>query len=1471
MAKKKNLPLDGDIPGDAEAFIEEISKQLEAGYGFVPLIGAGFSAPSGAPLVHELKEYLQRCICITFGLDAGATQEKAGAGQAKDVQPWNPRTDQWPPFIDRSRVFDSGHWANLMFREITRCRLQSEPDDSLGILSESYGAMQEWRTALLFLSRLNRPPGRRDNPSNSWLGVPQQEVIDSCFREVLKDKSPGLGHRMLAALGGALRQDVVVTTNFDNLLERAFQAARNPLEVFEVPLDGKLPDWSTVCNVRSLVKIHGGRSYVRADYSLDGLPSEEDRTRFVHYLLSSQGRAQHLSPKDDAAWPPDREPKLDFKNHLLVIGFSASDRRIRSLIETAWKRLNPAFRVFWICYSERDVAETKSFIDDNYPKKSGDYRTILRHSHSGLFLLQLYQVLRRNIPPLGSIFPSVSRVTLPPLEPCWVTDKLKGPRLPQVCRFVDDLKAAIAKFDTDEGDRFKVAFATSREGTSGITSACARAYREIEAGGQKVCLWMDMNDICSADNLFEVLLESTYYRLGFEDWIPPTVGEPTVQGPSSGADGNEAPQLPRREMEIDRLTRSVNKRWVLFLNGYETPGANSDDEQAPIGGGWWESGEERREPRRFRDSSDSAPQLIRLLRSLCGPTSRLTVVVMTRSTEFLSKVNNETRFKSDVIELEDTHGAGAFFVDEKIVSKALDWARDSREKRRFLQTLVLCQRPRLMAMVWSNALCPEGDLDGRQVGWLQELENEGFLKRKPGGLIWIHSTCRQILRQFLTKRKRKKKLDKKYQPTYNKYQTLLREWKNEEWEGEIHVSLAGWYERVLDASEAPAAAFEAATHFCRAAAAFLEQRQPKYDRAESDLLAAVAILKSNSFLIQTHGYSRGSCRRLEQIAKIAADVSNSLDSPGNGKVPECEAEKIKAAVRTLWIVCTEVMRAIAREVGEDAKAYYRHRQAGRLACGDIGWDDVQQDSPGACISANLPGKTLPGTSATVDASPTWWRWRRWSCMLAIASRSYRPAQDILEKELGSFASQVNYRQSGLFRICDTQEKRVELLRMIEQSVELILHQFSAELRLKGAKVMEPLETESCLNNAEALVVRGTRLAARIRDADHSADAHDTAQANWCHTRLLMHRSVICSRSIAILGVHRYAMEPTGILAEAESKMRVSDAKRSRAELALIDLHRADARIYQAESIVIPCKQPEGLRLSGLVECMKNDPSAITEMRKHPRFEQAQDAKLKEAGALVADALRFLVRAEPVLRDRRRNVWWTTWYFERRLRVIALSLAVTAFDNATTPIPFLGLEAAMRATDTEADHLLLDSIRMIRVDSYRLAPVIDAYISCMSALDFRLRVDPSNADAAELPLRRQKMLKNLSRAHLALREVMQRRIRVAKPYDRTAGADETVLKYVHRTAETARRILIDPLAKKSLESFNTNRILDTLAERELESTSITAADALGRAQRMLQDCSLKSRDARILAAKTGLELVEVSEILGLKCDDAEFGS
>jgi hypothetical protein len=94
----------------------------------------------------------------------------------------------------------------------------------------------------------------------------------------------------------------------------------------------------------------------------------------------------------------------------------------------------------------------------------------------------------------------------------------------------------------------------------------------------------------------------------------------------------------------------------------------------------------------------------------------------------------------------------------------------------------------------------------------------------------------------------------------------------------------------------------------------------------------------------------------------------------------------------------------------------------------------------------------------------------------------------------------------------------------------------------------------------------------------------------------------------------------------------------------------------------------------------------------------------------------------------------------------------------SPIPFLGLEAAMRMTETEADNLLTTAVRMIRVDAYRLATIILSYASCARALQVRLALDEG---AVDLPERLKSMRINLVQALKELDEIERRRNAVSE--------------------------------------------------------------------------------------------------------------
>jgi hypothetical protein len=1415
-----SLVLNGDSPyllthNATQQFIARLQRERQNGFGFVPFVGAGFSAPSGVPLVWEIKSYLARCICMALGA------EEPG------MRAWNPRTDQWPPFIDRDRPEPVETWELKVNGEIRSRRDRDRWDPELPVFQEALGAMAEWRTALLFLSRLvrdTRGTGAKEKEVVS-LDAPQQEIIDACFREVLRDKYPTLGHRMLAALAGALRLDLVITTNFDDLLERAFAAARNPLEVFELHLPSNLPHWTAVSNVRSLIKLHGGRYSLRADYSLDGLPSEPDKQRFLEYLLSQAGRSEF-----------SRDPShvnLPFHNHLLVMGFSANDRRTRSLIEYAWKHLDRDFCVYWLCYSGRDVERIKDFTAEYRVKKltreeapTWHGSCILRHTNLGLFLLQVYQTIRKNLPPLGSLFPSVSRLTAPPLpssrraaSPPALTGGLgvppaEGHHQPmdpsQTGKSVrEEILSCLGRFEEPDFARHRLVVASSTDGVAGLTSACGSVFRDLEA--DHVCLWLDMNDISNTDNLFETLLEAAYFRLGLENWTPVYIA------------GESRP----RAAEIQRLVNSVSIHWVIFLNARETPGANADPSGLLGVHGWLDDRSSSLDAD-LEDRSACVEWFLDLLTELCGPQTtsqdrekssrRVSVVLLCREVEnqqpplFVELANNgllhsHVRLTKDSRECIE-------FPEDSIVASAIRWtaenAHQHESRQRFLHALVLMQRPRFLATIWSSALTlppPKGqEIAEHTPAWVDELEDRGLVRRKEGGFIWIHSRCRSSLRKIL----REPDFRQTWLNRFPEAKTAFAAWHPEDDEPEIHESLAGWYGKVLDASDAPPSVFEIVYHLCRAADTAISRRGAKgIEFAGTKIEAAAALLKTHSFLIQTHGYSRGSCRRLEYVRDTLCDKIDTL-----GSIDTVASKDLQRATLRLRIVCTEVMRAIAREVGEDAKTYQRHQQLGFLRLVDLtseapeSWKSkwkkwrstcTEKAAKGAISNALYEVLSRGGDDSNGSRAVEWLRWCRWSAMLAIGARSFEPAEEALSKAL-RYAEDWKLLEEGKMSVFGVslegsrQNLRMEVLRIVEQIVALRLLRDSVDHRVAALGVSNPVlreelnlapypkaDAERCIGSIEELIAWGQAIALTIRQKDHSSDSHNTMRAVWCESRLLMHQSV-CA-------VRRIQLEPNlkdmqlrnamGLLGDAEANLRFSDARRDRSELALVELHRAEARLREAESV--PVLLPDGTTFSFSQLCRyleSKEPFTMAgrgQKRAEPdagwarqrnklreeflgsrdsqnRQSESVPNQLRRAKSLVADAMRFLNRAEPVLRDRRRNVWWTTWFFERRLRVIALSIWASVFET-NTPIPFLGLEAAMRKTATLADSLLDDAIRMIRVDAYRLATTVDSYASCAKALQLRLMLDK---DSIRLQHRQDRMQERLSKALKELDRVREKR-------------------------------------------------------------------------------------------------------------------
>ncbi len=1374
-AKKQSQKHDGDFPLDTRNFLRDIQKEIKLGRGFVPFIGAGFSAPSGAPIIMEIQEYLQRCICICLGIDRTRTEVK--------VSRWNPRTDQWPPLVDRERK-GTPEWEEIVFEQIQTRKMRAgslkrsllaDPDSSslseelgnieteLQLLVTAHGAMGDWRRSLVWLAQIEIGEDRHSAKLSG--GTPRQEVIDACFRAVLKDKDPTLGHKMLGALAGALRMDVVLTTNFDELIEKGFQFARNPLTTVEIPLRGHLPERTAISDVRALIKLHGGRSSVRANESLDESPSQEDKDRFLQYFLSPKGRAQFnvRRKKEEGEWPVDgskaeglEEPEIEFESHLLILGCGGKEKRVLDYIRHVCLHLpaseDDGFKVFWVCYSESDYRE----ISDYFEKHgiAGSLR-ILRHSHASLLLLELYQYMRHELPPVGCIFPAISRTSQAPLLSQDIRSRLgltEGTRddpaaLKARTEFVEKVGEIHKGLKTPASQVRGNCVVGLAKDEAAMMSAGSEVCRKVEMERGSLCLWIDMNDICSAENLYEVLVESMYAKLGIEDWLPCATRRAPKTEDVSTFDLKEFYEstMESYKSELERLVKSTQKRWYIFINCEEVPGANLRNNVVEIGNGWVED-EEPTVQEIINATKDAFAcrtgfsKLFQLMTSIGISTFvNLRWVEEDAHNQLTNKLIGSIA-PSQIIQFSDDFPKVS--VVQEQIKNAIEWLKGSKSKKQFLHALCLMQRPRLLATIWSKAVSLDRFSKGEQFElpfrWLDELEDAGLSRSKPGGFIWIHSICREELRKY-----------------FNPLKENGAGWVDQvATEAHIHADLGDWYQHVVDATESPAAVCESAYHYCMAGQAYStillqstgDARAKNFNRAIACFDAASATLRANSYLVQTHGYSRGSCRRLEQIGnlitltdKLTSKIEDARETHAEHRNPlDKQCLELSGSVKAVWIACSEVMRAIAREVGEDFKAYERHRlnalvrmnrpwsQALRESVrydGSIGLDfadelaikDAQYAKKRQEYEAARKGGDADECNVKrrallqhLVAYPDWIRWSRWSVMLHISSRSYAAARKVLEAILGNAANKT-YQKLPLA----TQRHRLEILRLIEQFVELTLLEASLHQRSNG--LVGDIDSDginSLLAQADHLIRRGLKLAEKIRHMDPSTEAHDIAQANWCETRLLMHLSIVRARENP-----SESADSLAILAEAESRLRISDLRRARTELAMVDIHRAEVKLSEAAVLLPKDFGQVDLFIRRIID--KGYDSHVVSNIKEIEANIERDSR--HCHALASDCLRFLGRAAPVLRERRRNVWWTTWYFERRMRVISLLLVTSMFETGT-PIPILGLEAAMRATETECEQLIKDTERMVRVDSYRLASVINTLILCIQAFQVRLTLE-----------------------------------------------------------------------------------------------------------------------------------------------------
>ncbi len=112
--------------------------------------------------------------------------------------------------------------------------------------------------------------------------------------------------------------------------------------------------------------------------------------------------------------------------------------------------------------------------------------------------------------------------------------------------------------------------------------------------------------------------------------------------------------------------------------------------------------------------------------------------------------------------------------------------------------------------------------------------------------------------------------------------------------------------------------------------------------------------------------------------------------------------------------------------------------------------------------------------------------------------------------------------------------------------------------------------------------------------------------------------------------------------------------------------------------------------------------------------------LRTAKSCLNDAWQACDRAERALRRYRKNVWWTTWFFELQMKLAELDVFWELKvwinegneDTPRHPLPHLGPESTAYAVPTLIERLLDNAERMVRFDLFRLARVVESFANSL---------------------------------------------------------------------------------------------------------------------------------------------------------------
>jgi hypothetical protein len=273
-------------------------------------------------------------------------------------------------------------------------------------------------------------------------------LIDAFFTRLVRNRMPHGAHQFVAYLTKLLNWNLILTTNFDDLIEMALRAEGLTPTVYELVRD-EMPDHKLVESQLSVMKLHGGGFNLRAGLDLRQPMSEEQLETFLGYL-----------PADAV---------------MFVLGYGGGDRRVMDTLAAAAGKLK---KLIWV---HRDVRPPSTVESLKLNRKVATFS----YQDGALFLQELYLRSNLSYPASRSHYRLLHSV--PEVQSQAVESPI-GSALIQPRAGV----GLVVLYSPNDGQHLR--------------QTMIQACRELEGGGYQH-LWFNLYEFSSLNSFLSVMLE----------------------------------------------------------------------------------------------------------------------------------------------------------------------------------------------------------------------------------------------------------------------------------------------------------------------------------------------------------------------------------------------------------------------------------------------------------------------------------------------------------------------------------------------------------------------------------------------------------------------------------------------------------------------------------------------------------------------------------------------------------------------------------------------------------------------------------------------------------------------------------------------------------------------------------------------------------------------------------------------------